>query len=121
MTGLVRLADAARYASDVDAATLVLQSIRSRFPGTTAAAEAAFNYGRLVSDVRGNALAAAAWFETYLAEAADGPFAREASGRLVEAYDRLGNAAAAQRAARRYLERFPDGPHAALARRLTGR
>jgi hypothetical protein len=118
---LVRLADTARYARDVDAATMLLQCVRDRFPGTGAAAEAAFKYGRVVSDVRGNALAAAAWFETYLREAPDGSLAREALGRLVEAYDRLGNASAARGAAERYLERYPDGPHAELARRVAGR
>ncbi|MBN1772458.1 MAG: FecR domain-containing protein [Deltaproteobacteria bacterium] len=117
-SGLARLADVARFARDSDAATGTLDCLRRRFPGTPAAAEAAFTYGRVVADVRGNAVAATAWFETYLREAPDGALAREALGRLLEMYDRLGNAAAARRTAVRYLERFPDGAHAALARRL---
>lgn len=119
-SGLARLADVARYARDADAATGTLDCLRGRFPGTPAAAEAAFTYGRVVADVRGNAVAATAWFETYLREAPDGALVREALGRLLEMYDRLGNAAAARRTAMRYLERFPDGAHAALARRLAG-
>ncbi|MBI5488947.1 MAG: FecR domain-containing protein [Deltaproteobacteria bacterium] len=117
---LARLADVARYAGDADAATTVLQALRRRFPGTRSAAEAAFTFGRMVFDARGNSLAAAAWFETYLREAPDGPWAQEALGRLIEAYDGLGSPEAAARAALRYLERFPDGPQSELARRLAG-
>lgn len=115
---LSRLADVARYARQADDATKLLDCLRRRFPGTPEAAAAAFTYGRVVADVRGNALAATAWFELYLQEMPDGPLAREALGRLLEMYDRLGNAPAARRAAVRYLERFPDGAHAALAQRL---
>ena len=117
---LARLADVARYAGDADAATTALQTLRRRFPGTADAAEAAFTFGRMMFDARGNSLAAAAWFETYLREAPGGRWEQEALGRLVDAYDASSSPAAAGRAARRYLDRFPDGPHAELARRLAG-
>jgi hypothetical protein len=59
---------------------------------------------------------AARWFEVYLRERPRGDLAREAAGRLIEA--RLGarDRPAARAAARAYLARYPDGPHAALAR-----
>jgi hypothetical protein len=59
---------------------------------------------------------AAAWFETYLREEPQGLLAREASGRLIESYRGAGNLGAAHGAASRYLARYPDGPHAAIAR-----
>ena len=45
-----------------------------------------------------------------------GGLAREALGRVLEAHVRAAQPERAQRAAQRYLERFPAGPHAELAR-----
>jgi outer membrane protein assembly factor BamD (BamD/ComL family) len=53
-----------------------------------------------------------------LQEQPAGGFAREAAGRLIEAHRAAGNRAAAQTAARSYLTRYPNGPHAELARSL---
>jgi outer membrane protein assembly factor BamD (BamD/ComL family) len=59
---------------------------------------------------------AATWFETYLRERPDGRFAREAAGRLIEAYQQSEDEDRAREAAREYLRRYPEGPHSALAR-----
>ncbi|MBW2509121.1 MAG: tetratricopeptide repeat protein [Deltaproteobacteria bacterium] len=88
---------------------------RSRFPGTDAAADAAFVLGRMQFH-SGAHRSSATWFETYLRERPDGRFAREAAGRLVEAYYRSGDEDHARDAAERYLRQYPDGPHAGLAR-----
>ena len=64
---------------------------------------------------------AASLYERYLAEQPGGEFAAEAAGRLVEARDRMGDAAGARRAAERYLAAYPDGSHAAYARRVLAR
>lgn len=92
-----------------------LLACRRRFPGTDQAAAAAYELGRATS-----AAEAAGWFETYLVERPSAPLAREALGRLVEARIDEGNEEAARSAATRYLARYPDGPHATLARRVLG-
>jgi outer membrane protein assembly factor BamD (BamD/ComL family) len=63
----------------------------------------------------------AAWFQTYLREEPRGTLAREASGRLMEAYRAAGNLAAARQAAEAYIAAYPEGPHAALARSISNR
>jgi transmembrane sensor len=116
---LEALGDAARLSGNALRAGEALSTLRRRFPGTGAAAAAAFALGRMAFDQRGAFAEAAALFVAYLDEAPAGPFAREAAGRLIEARRRAGDAAGARQAAQRYLERYPDGPHAELARRLT--
>jgi hypothetical protein len=93
-----------------------LLSVRRRFAGSHQAALAAYELGRTTP-----ALEAAGWFEAYLAEQPSGSLAREASGRLLEAESLAHNEAATREVAKRYLARYPDGPHAALARRALAR
>jgi transmembrane sensor len=112
---LALLADTARFAGDAARAEQALLALRQRFPGKHAA-HAAFLLGRQAFD--GRPADAARWFATYLAEAPSGTFVREAAGRLIEAHVAAGNGEAAKRAAGDYLARFPEGQHAALARRV---
>ena len=58
------------------------------------------------------------WFSAYLAEQPNGALAIEASGRLIEANEAAGDVKAARNAAKHYLLRYPDGPHAQLAKRV---
>lgn len=111
---LVHLAAAARRTKDARAG-YIYTVVRSRFSGTDSAANAAFMLGRMQFHA-GAPQAAAVWLETYLRERPRGRFAREAAGRLIEAYVRAEDTAQAQAAAQRYLARHPQGPHAALAR-----
>jgi hypothetical protein len=113
---LLTLADAARLAGSLDQASRAYLAVRRRFAASQGASVAAFNLGRIAFDQRGAFASAAQWFRTYLAEQPRGTFARNASGRLVEALDRAGDAAGARGAARAYLEAWPDGPHAEKAR-----
>lgn len=110
--GLMSLARAARFVGRADISGGALLSCRRRFPGTANAAMAAYLLGRVASPAD-----AVGWFSTYLKEQPDGTWAREASGRLIEAYQATGAKSAAHDAAKRYLERYPGGPHAELARR----
>jgi transmembrane sensor len=110
---LLALARAARISSRADVATHALLTCRERFPGTPAAAQAAFLLGRSAAPA-----SAAAWFAQYLQEAPGGPFAREAAGRLIESHSQAGNDAAARQAAKIYLKRYPNGPHAAFAQSI---
>jgi TolA-binding protein len=115
---LLTLADAARLAGSLGQASRAYLAVRRRFPGSRDAAIAAWNLGRLAFDQRGAFKSAARWFRTYLAEQPSGAFARDASGRLVEALDRAGDAPGAREAARIYLESWPRGPHAEKAHSL---
>jgi len=110
---LMSLARAARFVGRQDVSTGALSSCRRRFPGSRDAAMAAYLLGR-------NAPPAGAvkWFSAYLAEQPNGALAIEASGRLIEANEAAGDVKAARNAARHYLLRYPDGPHAQLAKRV---
>jgi TolA-binding protein len=114
---VITLADTARLAADLSRAKRAYAAVRSRFPGTSDAGLAAFALGRMASQAGADA-EAAQWFETYLRERPHDRFARETLGRLIEIRDRQGDAVAAKALAGQYLEKYPDGPHAKLARQL---
>ncbi|HEV8325764.1 MAG TPA: FecR domain-containing protein [Myxococcota bacterium] len=115
---LAALADVARYAGPRLRAVEAYETLRNRFPGDPAAAVAAYRLGSIHYDDPSGAALAAYWFGVYLAELPDGPLAREAAGRRIEALDRSGESDAARAAAVQYLRLYPHGPHAELARRL---
>jgi ferric-dicitrate binding protein FerR (iron transport regulator) len=113
---LTSLADAARYTRRNALARQALLSVRARFPGTTRASDAAFFLGRLAEPSSGSAQALT-WYQTYLAESSDGPYAGEVLGREIVLLART-DRAAARKVARTYLERFPRGTQAELAKSL---
>ncbi len=116
-TDLSALADAARYTKHHDLARRALLAIRARFAGTEPARDASFFLGRLGENLPGQHEVALGWYETYLREAPRGLYAGEALGRemtLLAGKD----ARRAGRLAKLYLERFPHGPQAELARSL---
>ena len=115
---LLLLGDVARLSGDAGRALLAYQRVRTRAPGTEAAANAAFAMGRVCFDQRGAYAEAAQWFATYRSERGDGPLARDATGRQMEALSRAGDTAGAARVAEEYLRKYPRGPHAPLARTL---
>ena len=108
---LLALARAARFAGRMDVAREALTACRARFSGSQQAAMSAFLLGRSASGAQ-----AAQWFSTYLKEQPAGALAREALGRLIEAYQAAGDRVSSRAAAERYLKSYPDGPHATLAR-----
>ncbi len=114
---LMLLATSARLSGHAAEARDAYQRVRTRFGGTSDAAVAAFELGRLASRV-GQRAAAARWFELYLSEQRSGPWEAPALGRLMECYVSLGNTAGAERRAHEYLERFPNGPHSDAARQV---
>ena len=115
-----QLGDVARLAGDIDRARLAYQLVRERFPGSREASAASFELGRLAFDGDDDA-AAISWFEACLSEAPEGPFARDAQGRLMEAQQRSGDRISARATAGHYLQAWPLGPHGGLARSLLGR
>jgi hypothetical protein len=110
---LLRFAQVARLSGHRDTERDALVTCRRRFAGSEKAAVAAYELGRSSSPSE-----AASWFDTYLGEQPSGPLAREAAGRLFEARASAGDDRGARDAAARYLVRYPDGPHAPLARRV---
>lgn len=117
---LAALADAARLAGRGTLAERALLQLRARFPGTSRALSAAFLLGRMADDA-GNAAGAVSWYERYLGESPNGSLAAEALGRRMMAMRRLNDEESARRAAKDYLERFPNGPHAGIARQMLAR
>lgn len=115
---LEQLADAARLAGRGSIAATIYERVRKRFPGTKAAARAAFQLGRWAADGEKDPKAATTWLRRYLDEAPNGSFAKLARGRLIQTLAAAGDRAAAREAARIYLDSYPDGPHAAVARGL---
>ena len=110
---------AARYQRRPDIARSALLAQRARFAGSPRAKEAAFLLGRLAAS--GDAVAAHEWYERYLAEAPNGAFAAEATGRNMIVTDRLFGIDRARPLADSYLKRWPTGAYAQLARSLIDR
>jgi hypothetical protein len=115
------LGDTARFAGKPAAALSAYQALRARAGGSAAAKQAAFSIARVHFDQRAAYAEAARWFRIYLAEQPQGPFAREAEGRLIEALSRSGDSSGAQRAAEGYLAKYPNGAHARVARQVLAR
>ncbi len=113
---LSELADAARLARDAARAEQALLQLRARCGASSAGLRAAFLLGRL-SDERSPARAAQ-WYEQYLREAPGDRFSEQALGRLISAEQRAGHAPQAKSAAARYLQMYPNGGYAELARSL---
>jgi hypothetical protein len=113
---LIVLAGAARNSGRSDVAREALMACRARFAGSSHAAMAAFRLGQAAKGAP-----AAQWFSTYLKEQPNGGLAREALGRLIEAYQTAGDHVSGRAAAERYLKSYPDGPHATLARQALHR
>jgi TolA-binding protein len=117
---LLTLGSTARLAGRPDRARDAYLAARRRFPRSAEASISAFSLGRLASD-SGHASDAKGWFQRYLSEQPNGPLAREAAGRLIEALRQAGSTTEAKAAAESYLKRYPNGPHAALAQSLLAR
>jgi TolA-binding protein len=115
---LVELGSAARLAGDAAGARRLYEATRKRFPGTDAAAVAAYHLGRMAFDGQHAWADAERWFGVYLAESPGGALAPEALGRSMESADKRGDHARARALAERYLAAYPKGAQAALATRL---
>jgi transmembrane sensor len=112
------LADVSRLSGHAASARELLGRLRSRFPASRHASEAAFLLGRMDFDA-GQTGSAQRWFTAYLSERPDGPLAMDVRGRMLECVMRSGDEDAVRAEALRYLARHPSGPHAELARRAS--
>ena len=115
---LIAMADIARYSARPKQAVEALLHLRTTLPTDPGARRAAFLLGRIYFDQLRSYAEAARWFSTYLTESPNDSFVQEAAGRLIESEERSGAPVRARQAASAYLERYPEGPHATLARRV---
>ena len=118
LSDLLELATAARLAGKSRRASEAYSAVRRRFGGSDGAATAAFHLGQLAFDGARSYAEAKRWFSTYLGERPSGALAAEALGRSMEAEQRMGDLAAARVTAGTYLQRYPTGAHARLAKSL---
>jgi TolA-binding protein len=114
---LFALADAARYAGDRRLAMQALLRMRARFPHAAQASTAAFLLGRLSEQHEASAVAIE-WFDRYLQEAPDGPYAGLAFGHKMLLVGQAGGRRDVAELAREYLAHYPAGPYAGAARDL---
>ncbi|MDX2023051.1 MAG: FecR family protein [Deltaproteobacteria bacterium] len=117
-TELVALAEAARYTARLPLANKALHTIRARWPRTTVAADAAFVLGTLAEDVAHDRATAQRWYQSYLREQPKGRYASETMGRSLVLTQQFAGDAAAQAQAQQYLQRFPTGTYAGVARKI---
>ena len=112
---LLAQADAERLTGRSADAERTLRSVRARFPGSPAAANAAFLLGKS-AEAAGDTARALSLYDTHLRES--GSLAAEALGRKMLILYRLGNAEC-QATSRQYLKQFPNGPYARQAREIS--
>jgi ferric-dicitrate binding protein FerR (iron transport regulator) len=110
---LLRRADQARASGRLDEAAMLLQQILVLHPKDKRAGAVLFTLGK-VERARGNPAVAAAHFRA----CSRGPLAEDALAEEASAWMAAGQTGNAADAARRYLQRFPDGPHVARMRRM---
>jgi hypothetical protein len=100
----------------VSASREALEAIRHRFKGTYAAQSATYLMGRLAEPA--SAKEAIGWYLQYEREAPGGSLLAEAAGRRLLMVQAVGDRSGAERLAREYVARFPDGPYAGVARKI---
>ncbi|MEZ4270270.1 MAG: hypothetical protein R3C68_02170 [Myxococcota bacterium] len=115
------LVDVSRFARDGERSSLVLHTLRRRFPRTQSANTAAFLLGRVTLELSNNPGEALVWFERYLKDDPDGPLAEEALGRLIDASQQAGDHSRAVRSAKEYLVKYPKGIFREVARAALAR
>jgi len=112
---LLAVADAGRLTGALAKATGAYSQLRTRHPGTSHAAQAAFALGRIAL-FQGRDESAATWFQRYAHEAPSGRLVEQALGRALAIRVRLPGKRGACGVARNYLGLAAAGPRAALAR-----
>lgn len=112
---LLALADAARVSGSAARAEQAYAAAHGKLPG---GGRASYGLGLVAFDQRGDFMRAVRYFEAYLREQPSGSLRAEATGRLMEAWQRAGHVSEARRIAEQYLARYPQGPQAVRAKQL---
>ena len=118
---LILLADVARYSGHLPEAIDTLEWIYEVHPKQEIAAEAVFRLGRIEFDQRHRYESAARWFSLYTSEYPSGRWAEKALGLTLRAHIEADQIDRAHPVAERYLERYPHGAYAPLARDVSER
>jgi transmembrane sensor len=115
---LLLAADIARLSGHPEDAVRPLRAVCDRHSGDRRAPVAAFTLGRVLLDNLGRPADAAAAFRRARVLWPAGPLAEDAFSREADAWERAGRPDAARAAAGEYLERYPNGRHAAAMRKI---
>ncbi len=115
---LMLAADVARLSRHPGEATRWLARVSDGFPRDKRAPLAAFTLGRVLLEDLGQPARAADAFRRAQQLAPRSPLASDALAREVEAAQRAGQGERAHQVARKYVELYPDGPHAPRLRKL---
>ena len=115
---LMAFGNAARFEGRWHSAKRAYLAVRDRFAGTSSAISAAYFLGRVSEST--DPSAAITWYDRYVAEAPAGAWVAEATGRRMAILYKTQGAAAANRAAKDYLQKYPEGPYAGFARKILG-
>lgn len=102
----------ARRVGDSRRAAQLLQQLVAQYPGDPRAGLAAFELGRIRSDVLGDVTSAISALEQALRLSPQGSFRQDALARLAQAYDRTGQVKACKATRQRYLAAYGEGVHA---------
>jgi transmembrane sensor len=115
---LMLAADVARLSRHPAEATRWLARVSDGFPRDKRAPLAAFTLGRVLLEDLGQPARAADAFRKAQQLSPRGPLASDALAREVEAAQRAGQGERARQVARKYVELYPEGPHAQRLRKL---
>jgi len=110
---LLEQANVARRSGDLALAASLFETLRTRYPRDPRAALATFELGRLRMDSLGDLPGAVKALKHAIALAPSGVFREDADACLATAYARMHDRTRCERARRSYLERYPEGMHAA--------
>jgi hypothetical protein len=114
---LLREADRARRIGDNDLAASTLKKLINLYPGSGRIVSVLFTLGKVESQ-RGRYVDAAHAFRKCWRSSPNGTLAEDAHYQEAVSWDRIGRIREAQAAARRYLDRYPNGPYADRMRRI---
>jgi ferric-dicitrate binding protein FerR (iron transport regulator) len=109
------LSDAARYKGNTDLAQNALLRLREVAPGERA--RAGYLLGSL-AEAGGQTASALSWYGRYVSEAPGGPLNSEARAGSMRCLVELGRKSEAKKAAIQYLDMYPQGVGAKVARRI---
>lgn len=110
---LLERANAARRSGNAAQAADALEALRSHYPRDKRAALASFELGRLRMDELGDLAGAVEALQHSIALAPHGVFREDAEACLATAFARQHQRGPCENARRAYLDRYPEGTHAA--------
>jgi hypothetical protein len=113
---LMAVANAARFLGRTVSSREALEALRHRFKGSYSALSATYLLGRLAEPT--SPKEAMGWYLQYEREAPNGALVAEAAGRRLLLIQASGDRPGAERLARDYVSRYPDGPYAGVARKI---